>query len=69
MGLSSSGSDGVSLFGSKMSSAFPARANLVVSSWFSFIKARRLSFSTPRNAQRSTPGRGSWANAIPWHVT
>ncbi len=58
IGSSSSGSEGVSLFGSRMSSAFPARASLVVLPWFSFIKARRLSFSTPHKAQRSTPGRG-----------
>src|SRR6266478_1925245 len=69
MGSSFSGSEGVSFFGSRMSNALPARASLVILPWFSFIKARRLSFSTPCRAQRSIPGRGSWANAIPWHVT
>ena len=55
---SSSGSEGVSFPGSRMFSALPARASLVVSPWLSFIKARRFSFSTPHNAQRSIPGRG-----------
>ncbi len=58
MGSSSSSSEGVSLFGSRMSSALPARASLVVLPWFSFIRAKRLSFSTPHKAQRSTPGKG-----------
>ncbi len=56
---SSSGSEGVSFPGSRMFSALPARANLVVSPWLSFIRARRFSFSTPHNAQRLIPGRGS----------
>ena len=59
MGSSSSGLEGVSFFGSRMSNTFPARASLVVSPWFSFIKARRLSFSIPHKAQRSMLGRGS----------
>ncbi len=59
IGSSSSGSEGVSFIGSRMFNALPAKANLVVSPWLSFIRARRFSFSTPRNAQRSIPGRGS----------
>ncbi len=66
---SSSGSEGVSFAGSRTFSALPARASLVVLPWLSFIRARRFSFSTPHRAQRLIPGRGSWANAIPWHVT
>ncbi len=58
IGSSSSGLKGVSFCGLRMFSALPARASLVVSPWLSFIKARRFSFSTPHNAQRSIPGRG-----------
>ncbi len=69
IGSSSSGLEGASFVGSRMFSALPANASLVVSPWLSFIKARRFSFSTPHKAQRSIPGRGLWANAIPWRVT
>ncbi len=59
IGSPSSGSEGVSPFCPRTSNAFPAKASLVVSPWFSFIKARRLSFSTPHKAQRSMLGKGS----------
>ncbi len=49
IGSSSLGSEGASLVGSRMFNALPAKASLVVSPWLSFIKARRFSFSTPRN--------------------
>ncbi len=59
IGSSSSGLEGVSFVGSRIFNALPAKANLVVSPWLSFIRAKRFSFSTPRSAQRSIPGRGS----------
>jgi len=59
MGSSSLGSEGVSFVGSRIFNALPAKANLVVLPWLSFIRARRFSFSTPYNAQRLIPGRGS----------
>ena len=59
IGSSSSGSEGVSFMGSRIFNALPAKASLVVLPWLSFIRARKFSFSTPHNAQRSIPGRGS----------